>query len=1655
MNHTYRLVWSRISNSWIAVAENVKSQGKSSSGRKGCVVGAIAGSAFLVSAAMAAPVGGQISAGSGTITQSGLNTTINQASQNLAINWQSFGIAANEAVRFNQPGASSIALNRITGQDPSQILGSLSANGQVFILNPNGVLFGNGSQVNVGGLVASTLGLSDADFMAGKSSFSGNGGSVVNQGTLTAAQNGYIAMLAPEVRNEGVISATLGTALLAAGDKVTLNLNNGSLLSYSIDQGAINALADNKQLIQADGGQVFMSARAADVLSTAAVNNTGIVQARTIQNVGGVIKLMGDMQTGTVNVGGTLDASAPNGGNGGFIETSAAHVHVANDAKVTTLAANGLNGTWLIDPVNFTIAAAGGDMTGAAVTTALSTGNVFILSTTGGTGTEGDINVNDAVSWNANSLVLTAQNNININAVMTATGTAGLGLEFGQGAVAAGNTSKVITGINGKVNLPAGTTNFTTLQGSNGVLKNYTVITSLGAAGSANQADLQGMNGSTWLGTNYALGADINAAATSGWNMTNGLNPFAQGFTPIVGFLGTFDGLGHTITGLTINRQQSLLGLFGSATSTSIIRNVGLVGGSVDGRGSWTIGGLVGYGQGTISNSYNTGTVSSIGGGYIGGLVGNNSYGTINTSYTTGNVSGTNYVGGLVGNNSYGTINTSYTTGNVSGNQRIGGLVGYSYGTVNNSYHTTGSVTGASYVGGLVGSNYGTVTNSFYEVDTVAVNGANSPGAHGIYANQFGAWQAGGLVALNVANYFTNISGNNYSVGTVQNMQDLLAFNGNAALTFTLAGNIDLATAPAGFYLPTWAGTFDGANNTLSNFTLSNSNGNIGLFGKTEAGSHINNLGLLNVNVSGTTGNNVGGLVGHAYGTISNSYTTGSVSSTTGHYVGGLVGNQSYGSSVIASHSTATVSSTSGGRIGGLVGYSYGTISNSYASGNVSSTTGSRIGGLVGEARGTISNSYASGSVSGVSYVGGLVGQDGGTVSNSYRATGSVTGTGSNVGALVGGGYGSPTNSFYDMDVVSVNGATSFGANGLYTGQFSDWKNNSFALNPVTYFGAATAVNTYTVSGVQGLKDLLGFTSNAALTFNLAGNIDMAAAPVGFYLANWAGTFDGAGNTISNFTLNNPIDRIGFFGRTAAGSTVKNLGLLNVAVTGSNYVGGLVGLNYGTVSNSYTTGNVTGASNVGGLVGQNYGSGIINTSHSSATTSVTTNGVVGGLAGQNYGTIDTSYATGNVSSTTGDYVGGLVGYDDGTISNSYATGNVSSASGWRIGGLVGYGRWNNTIDNSYATGNVSTTGSYVGGLVGYGYGAVSNSYATGNVSGANNVGGLQGYGRNSATISNSYATGNVTGTSNVGGLVGYSYGAVSNSYATGLVTGTSNVGGLVGYGFYGTVNNSYATGLVTGTGNVGGLVGYSYGATLAANFWDVTTSGLADGLGIGSDYGTLGVAGTPQTGVSGLTTTQMHAQASFTPAGTAAGQWDFTPNTGTWVMFEGQSNPLLRALMTQLTVTANDASKTYDGLAYNGGAGVTYSVTPSMSLGTLSYTGASQGATNAGSYAITASGLTSNQSYLISFVDGTLTVSKANATVTANSGSGTYSGVAQSVNGFTASGLVNGETASVLAGVTATGATGTNAGSYTSTASGTDGNYNLTFANGTLTISKA
>jgi len=349
LNHAYRVVWNEHTGSYVAVAEVARARGKSNC-RSGLAVLAVSLGVSASAWAGDLPVNGQITAGSGSISQTGNTLQIKQGSDKLAINWQSFSIGQGNTVNFVQPSASAVALNRVTGSEVSVIQGALNANGQVFLINPNGVLFTPTSQVNVGGLVATTLNQSDADFLAGRNRFAGSStASVVNQGSITAHDGGYVALIAAKVENVGTLVADKGAVALAAGSDVTLDL--GLPAKIRIDSGALDSLVANGGVIRADGGTVLLSAKAADELLGSSINNTGVIQAHTLASgEDGRILLLGDMQHGTLDVGGTLDASAPVVGNGGFIETSAAQVSTAQGLQVTAGAANGAGGAWLIDP---------------------------------------------------------------------------------------------------------------------------------------------------------------------------------------------------------------------------------------------------------------------------------------------------------------------------------------------------------------------------------------------------------------------------------------------------------------------------------------------------------------------------------------------------------------------------------------------------------------------------------------------------------------------------------------------------------------------------------------------------------------------------------------------------------------------------------------------------------------------------------------------------------------------------------------------------------------------------------------------------------------------------------------------------------------------------------------------------------------------------------------------------------------------------------------------------------------------------------------------------------------------------------------------------------------------------------------------------------
>jgi len=566
------------------------------------------------------------------------------------------------------------------------------------------------------------------------------------------------------------------------------------------------------------------------------------------------------------------------------------------------------------------------------------------------------------------------------------------------------------------------------------------------------------------------------------------------------------------------------------------------------------------------------------------------------------------------------------------------------------------------------------------------------------------------------------------------------------------AANLESGWDPIGTGGRPFTGTFKGNDCEIRDMFITRPNEDyVGLFGHVGVEGKIMDLGVVNATLTGDE--NVGGLVGiNEGGTVSNSYSTGSVSG--GSHVGGLVGRNN----------------------------DKATVSDSYSEVNVDGDDG--VGGLVGsnDDKATVSDSYSEGSVTGKNGVGGLVGiNDGGTVSDSY-SEGNVTGE-NGVGGLVGRNWeGTVSNSYYNYEEVLIKEAHIITIGALSDESFKQWRADKkpFDINESERLSQKNGY--YMINNVIDFKELLAFGQNPLLKFQL--NSDLNLSDLGdeanFYIPYFAGEFDGNGFTISNLIFNfDFVCNVGLFGYLKDG-VVQRVHLVDVNITGANFVGGLVGNNWeGTVSDSYSTGSITGNDDVGGLVGINDKAGIVENCNS--TCSVTGNYHVGGLVGCNYG-------------------------DEGTVLDSYSTGSVSGNR--RVGGLVGHNHLG-TIDKSYSNGSVT--------------GSVLDSVIVGDV-----VGGLVGW--NEGMVSQSYFTGSVSGDNWVGGLVGWNGKTVSRSYSTGSVSGDDWVGGLVGTnGVEGTVNTTYSIGTVTsvtGDEHVGGLVGENLGedVSISKSFWDTETS---------------------------------------------------------------------------------------------------------------------------------------------------------------------------------------------------------------------------------------
>ncbi|WP_336984791.1 YDG domain-containing protein, partial [Acinetobacter modestus] len=1148
MNKVYRTVWNKSLGCWQVTSELTRSHSRG--GQSSTVTGHVKETKTwfqtlrlsLLSLALLPislwagvsdiqlPTGGNVTVGSAQVSQNNNTLNVHQNSQNVGIQWDSFNIGQNATVNFYQPNTSSIAVNRVLDSNASQIIGKLNANGQVFLLNPNGVIFSKTAQVNVGGIVASTLNVTDSDIISGKFKLQnqGNAASIENYGSVIA-NGGVVAFIAPTVINEGQIQAHNGVIHLTAADQVTLKLQDGQLTEYKVEIGTLQGLIDNRGAILANNGAIYLTAKAKDSLSQAVVNHSGIIEAnRLSQNAKGEIVLLADMQQGTTNVSGVLKSEGRNGQAGGFIETSAAQVKIADSTHVSTLSDGGKTGTWLIDPTDFSINAGSAVQTGSGIGATTLQNNLnstsVILETQNAGSEKGDINVNAAVTWNKDTtLTLKAHNDINVNASITAQNQDGkVALLYGQNGKESANYY-IKNGA--QINLKAGQ-NFSTQKGTDVSKRiDYKVVTDLQALQNINSA----------LAGNYVLGTDIDATVTKDWGVgaEKGFNPLGNEFDY---FTGRFDGLGHTVSHLTINRPYSYdVGLFGHIDG-AVVRNVGLVGGSVIGdsfvgglvgqsthqslvenvfntgsvQGYGTIGGLVGgnFDGSTIKNAYATGNVTGAQNStYIGGLVGGNDGAVIENVYASGNVNGTDIVGGLVGDNNHGgTINNAYATGTVTGEQNVGGLVGNNYydAEVKNAY-ATGAVTGNDRVGGLVGENLAANIENTYALGKVtgvtAIGGLLGKNVQGVVTNSYwdknktgldsssGSANTSGLTSdemfnankfvgfdfdkiwANADNQTTPYFKDHIGPNQVVNKQDQLGGYYSVIQNLNQLQNINQNLA--GNYL--LGNDIDAKNSQF----WGDANG-IG-FNPLGDSSHaftgkLDGLGhqISDLYIYRETTDNVG-LFGYIQNANLKNFGVVNSNIKGQNHVGAVVGNSTQNSQLYSIYSTGSVVGT-GDAVGGLVGQQQdgSKIESAYSTSQV--TGQNHVGGLVGTNQNAIiKNTYATGAVSGLSNVAGLVGsnQNQATIQNAY-ATGRVTGN-SLVGGLVGNNNNATvSNGHWNKETTLQNDSAGSSASfGLTNAEMKDASKFSFLDADSKLGGKQTAWRIYDGLSVPLLRSFL------------------------------------------------------------------------------------------------------------------------------------------------------------------------------------------------------------------------------------------------------------------------------------------------------------------------------------------------------------------------------------------------------------------------------------------------------------------------------------------------------------------------------------------------------------------------------------------------------
>ena len=959
-----------------------------------------------VSPAEANPTGGIVTNGSATITSSGSTEDINQSTQRAVINWDSFNIAPNQTTVFNQPSSSSVTLNRVNASNPSQILGALNANGDVVLINPDGVFFGTGSKVDVNGLIATTANISSANFMAGNMNFSTPSNptaSIVNEGTITAKDAGLVGLVAPNVINNGTINAKLGNVNLGSGDTFTMDMYGDGLINVGVSDAVKQQLIQNSGTINAAGGTIQVTAAAGRKVVDSLVTISGQLNAPAAQKKNGEIIISaagsnGTSETGSsaVEISGTLNASGYGAGQtGGAISVTGDNVTLAPGSVVDA------SGTASGGKINI-----GGDLHGQGPLT-----NAAVTSVA----SSAQVKANAITSGNGGQVVIWSDQETTVNGSVQA-----------QGGSESGNGGFVETSSHGLLNVSTAVDTSAphgkggewlldpaSLTISTAANLDVTGTTPFAPTGAAATSNLNTTTLDTALnaGTNVTIITGGDSAANAGdITVSNAISTTGAGSLTLSSYHDIIVNAGITLAGGALMLRADNAGS-ASGGYITIAGAISTNGGNITmGGGTGAITAGSGYAIGSASVDGDTaqavgvfvnGVAVKAAGGSI--IINGQGYNTI-----TNNNSGVQLSGGSISTTGTGTININ---GTGSGNTNSSGDFGVEVAAAGVISAANGSlsVTGLGGGAGTGANNYGVYTigtGSTIETTgsgSVSVTGTGG-NATGSGDNNYGVYVSSGSI--------TGATGDNVSVtGTGGNS------SGNNNYGVYLNGTGVISALGTGTIVVSGSGTGNGNSGNDNGVELdagtviSSVNGNLSVVGiACGAGTGGTNHGVWmdgTIETAGSGNVSVSGLGGSSGG-VNN---IGVVVTGSGSAISTL------GSGTVTILGTGAGNTNSGGDFGVEVA----------AAGVISAANGSlSVTGLGGGA-GTGANNY------GVYTTG-----TGSTIETTGSGSVSVTGTGGDASGTGGNNYGVYVNNANGIQTTGAGTITAAGTGGANTGGGND-----------------------------------------------------------------------------------------------------------------------------------------------------------------------------------------------------------------------------------------------------------------------------------------------------------------------------------------------------------------------------------------------------------------------------------------------------------------------------------------------------------------------------------------------------------------------------------------------------------------------------------------